>query len=87
MGETERGDQLEPEGLTKSDETDYVTEMCPHCEVEIDMRCDVGQMGYQAWCPVCGNRLMLCSECAGQCDYDSTTDRCKMQNRQGGKTS
>ena len=30
MGETERGDQLEPEGLTKSDETDYVTEMKKH---------------------------------------------------------
>ena len=60
--------------------TDYVTEMCPHCENEIDMRWDVGQMGYQAWCPVCGNRLMLCSECADPCDYDSTTDRCRMQN-------
>ena len=58
---------------------DYVTEMCPSCENEIDMRWDVGQMGYQAWCPVCGNRLMLCSECTGQCDYDSTIDRCRMQ--------
>jgi hypothetical protein len=60
----------------------YITEWCPHCEYEIDMRWDVKQMGYQAFCPVCGKRLMLCSECSndngGQCDYDAETDRCRM---------
>lgn len=63
-----------------------VTEMCPHCESEITMTWDVHSRGYKAFCPVCGERLMLCDECqhsgadgeyAGGCDYDSQTDTCK----------
>ena len=60
-----------------------VTEMCPHCENEVTMNWDVEMYGYQAYCPYCGKRLMLCDECthsdndiAGGCDYDSPTDRC-----------
>lgn len=48
------------------------------------MNWDVNKQGYQAFCPVCGKRLMLCSECLdaedntarGMCDYDSDTDSC-----------
>lgn len=58
-----------------------VAEYCPECETEIEMRWDVETMGFKAFCPVCGNRLMLCSECrcgaGGGCDYDSSTDTCK----------
>ena len=39
--------------------TDYlVTEVCPYCESEIEMRWNVKEQGYKAVCPVCGNRLM-----------------------------
>lgn len=59
-----------------------VTEVCPHCENEIEMRWSVDAHGYKAVCPVCGERLMLCDECLhaeedGHCDYDSETDSCK----------
>ena len=63
-----------------------VVEVCPHCESEIEMRWSVMAMGYKAFCPVCGNRLMLCDECqhdgpdgeyTGRCDYCTETDSCK----------
>lgn len=62
-----------------------VVEYCPNCETEIEMRWDVESMGYKAFCPVCGNRLMLCDECQHRtggactedCDYDTRTDTCR----------
>ena len=59
-----------------------VVEVCSHCENEIEMRWDVAARGYKAFCPVCGNRLMLCDEClhgecGGGCDYSRKTDSCK----------
>ena len=37
------------------DERTYiVTEMCPRCESEIEMRWDTYTMGFKAFCPVCG---------------------------------
>ncbi len=62
-----------------------VTEVCPHCETEIEMRWDVDTRGYKAFCPVCGKRLMLCDAClhsgqdgtyTGKCDYSAETDSC-----------
>lgn len=62
-----------------------VTEMCPYCESEITMTWNVESMGYKAFCPVCGKRLMLCDMCqhsgpdgeyTGRCDYGSETDSC-----------
>ena len=58
-----------------------VTEMCPHCMNEVTMRWDTVTMGFKAFCPVCGNRLMLCDEChqsGAACDYDSEEDCCKL---------
>lgn len=58
-----------------------VTEMCPHCESEIEMRWNTDTQGFKAFCPVCGDRLMLCDEChqlGGGCDYDSKTDSCRL---------
>lgn len=72
--------------------TYIVTEVCPHCENEIEMRWDTDTLGFKAFCPVCGKRLMLCDECqhcgpdggpTGPCDYDSATDTCRF-NRPGG---
>ena len=72
------------EGTHRGDKnrTYIVTEFCPHCESEIEMRWNTDTDGYQAFCPVCGNRLMLCDECHhtdgnGGCDYDSATDTCR----------
>ena len=36
-----------------------VTERCQHCESEIMMRWNVEELGYRAYCPVCGEPLML----------------------------
>ena len=64
-----------------------VCEFCPECETEIEMRWNVKQDGYQAYCPHCGNRLMLCDECThaddglDNCDYDAETDRCHRQKQ------
>lgn len=63
-----------------------VIELCPHCESEIEMLWSVSDRGYKAFCPVCGQRLMLCDECmhsgpdgefADRCDFCSETDTCK----------
>ena len=61
--------------------TYIVTELCPHFESEVEMRWNTDTMGYKAFCPVCGKRLMLCDEChqlGGGCDYDSKTDSCQL---------
>lgn len=65
-----------------NDRTYTVTEFCPHCETEIEMRWNTDVLGFKAFCPVCGKRLMLCDECrhAGECtscDYDSRLDCCR----------
>lgn len=59
-----------------------VTELCPHCMNEITMTWDTDKLGFKAFCPVCGKRLMLCDECmhiedGGVCNYDSKRDCCK----------
>lgn len=63
-----------------------VSEFCPHCETEIEMMWNVSSNGYKAFCPVCGQRLMLCDECMhsipegeciGKCDYCSEDDTCQ----------
>lgn len=63
-----------------------VTEWCPHCECEITMSWDVTSRGYKAFCPVCGERLMLCDECqhresqgkcTGDCDFNHETNSCR----------
>ena len=62
-------------------------EYCNVCEREIELRWDINQDGFQAICPVCGSRLMLCDACqhrdeivcsgADDCDYCSKTDTCR----------
>lgn len=67
------------------DRTYTVTEMCPHCEHEVEIHgWDTDAEGYQAFCPYCGGRLMLCDECLHSedckgCDYNSKTDKCYRQ--------
>ena len=67
-----------------------VTEYCSECEAEVTMQWDVRALGYKAFCPHCGKRLMLCDECqhrkdgglVDDCDYDLETDSCRF-NRYG----
>lgn len=64
-----------------------VTEVCPYCEAEVTMQWNVQQNGYKAFCPHCGNRLMLCDEClhrdgGGGCDYDQKADTCMFNQRE-----
>ena len=62
-----------------------VSEFCSNCETEIEMRWNVTTLGYRAFCPVCGKRLMLCDTCQhpeggtrGQnCDYSIAKDCCR----------
>ncbi|MBR1823282.1 MAG: hypothetical protein IJ779_03495 [Ruminococcus sp.] len=68
----------------------HVIEVCPHCDNEVWLFWDVEADGLHAFCPYCGKRLMLCSECPAThtdggkgCDYDSTTDKCSMQRSVG----
>lgn len=69
---------------TEDSDSETVVEFCSNCEHEIEMRWNVKKDGYKAFCPVCGNRLMLCDECihrdgkfCDDCNYDSKTDSCK----------
>lgn len=58
-----------------------VSEVCPHCERENTFVWDVEREGFKAFCPGCGERLMLCSECvfSGEnCDYNDYSDFCHM---------
>lgn len=71
-----------PDKAVDYERTYTVTEYCPHCENEIEMRWDTDTRGFKAFCPVCGKRLMLCDECrhtgrGGGCDYSSETDSCR----------
>ena len=60
-----------------------VIELCQNCDMEIEMVWDTKGLGYKAFCPVFGQRLMLCDECLHTdglpptCDYNRFTDTCK----------
>lgn len=74
--------------IVYADEPSEVTEVCPHCENEVTLHWDVKGKGYKAYCPICGERLMLCSACHDDgygCDYDSETDKCRWNPAEGEK--
>lgn len=59
-------------------------ETCPNCQNEIELRWNINEYGFHAFCPVCGNRLMLCDACQHRfgefhddCDYNSSHDACR----------
>lgn len=49
------------------EKTYIVTEYCAFCESEIEMKWN-DELGYKAYCPFCGQRLMLCDECQHRFD-------------------
>lgn len=67
---------------TQDPRTYVVTELCPHCEREVEIHGWVTERdGYQAFCPYCGESLMLCDECQHSeqhygCDFDASTGLC-----------
>ena len=57
-----------------------VTEHCSHCDRDITLSWSLVEDGLKAYCPHCGNRLMLCTYCSyleNGCDYDEKTDTCR----------
>lgn len=74
--------------IVYADEPSEVTELCPHCENEVVLHWDVKDRGYKAFCPLCGERLMLCSACHDDdfaCDYSKDTDGCRWNLAEGRK--
>lgn len=70
-----------PAGLQEPN-VPIVNEMCPHCMNVVEMVWDVEESGYEAYCPCCGNRLMLCDACL-HTDVDDNgkyIDRCDYTN-------
>ena len=55
----------------------YIVEWCDNCRTQIVMLWDVEKDGRKAFCPHCGNVLMLCDSCQGECDYNYGSDICK----------
>lgn len=65
-------------------EQDFVTEVCPHCGNENTVCWNVEKDGYVMYCPKCGERIMLCSECRyldSGCDW-TVEHGCKMEQNQ-----
>lgn len=58
-------------------EDGYVVEWCHYCENQIVMLWNTEKDGLSAFCPVCGQRMMLCDSCQGKCDYNYGSDICK----------
>lgn len=78
-------------GQRTKKELPEVVEWCNNCETEIEMRWDVLTQGYRAFCPVCGERLMLCDECQHRgesgkykddCDFIQETDECRFNQQE-----
>lgn len=60
---------------------EYIEETCPSCNGVARIYWNIKEDGYKAYCPICGGRLMLCSECMTAedergCDYNLKTDTC-----------
>ena len=66
---------------TEADKNRYlVTECCPHCDTESTLMWSVEEHGYEIYCPVCGKKIMLCSDCGHHNDCDWTEEAgCKMK--------
>ena len=68
---------------TYESRTYVVTELCSNCEREVEIHgWDTERDGYQAFCPYCGEVLMLCDECRHSeqrqpCDFDADTGLCR----------
>ena len=76
----DNGKEIVPVG--KAVKPVYVTEYCSCCEHEATIQWKTKTDGFKSYCPYCGERLMLCSECledsdGGNCDWDAGSCTCK----------
>lgn len=54
-----------------------VTEACPNCGAENSISdWSLEKDGLTAYCPRCGNLMMLCSECDDRCSWSPEKNRC-----------
>lgn len=58
-----------------------VTECCPHCDTEVSVKWLPSEDGHSIYCPKCGKRIMLCSECPAiddefTCDWTEDKTPC-----------
>ena len=55
-----------------------IEEYCPHCNNYIGIIADI-EDGYETICPVCGNKLMICTYCHDDfgdcCDWNVNGDK------------
>lgn len=51
-----------------------VTEVCPHCMSENTILWNEEKDGYTAFCPYCGEDMMLCSICPDRDNCDQNED-------------
>lgn len=51
----------------------YIVEYCSFCNTENEIRWDVETEGYEAFCPHCGKKMMICSECLRASDNELQT--------------
>ena len=74
-----------------SEQQATVTESCPHCDTEISVKWLPSEDGHSIYCPKCGKRIMLCSECPArdgdmECDWlDKEPPCCSWDNIEGKK--
>lgn len=54
-----------------------VVEVCPQCGAENEMQWDFEQYGLNAFCPVCGSKMLLCDECMHRDEFKSDCANCK----------
>lgn len=93
LSATEKEHQMLLDILDKAQhKTETVTEVCPNCDHEVTLVWNPRKQGFKAFCPHCGARLMLCSECKyrngelhDDCDYDSATDTCRFNRKEDEK--
>lgn len=66
----------------RRDVADLVYEVCNSCGTEIAIRWDAKADGFTAHCPVCGEKVLLCSICdkgiesCGVCGFGYADDSC-----------
>lgn len=56
--------------------TKMACEHCENCNTDIGILWDAEQDGLMAFCPNCGQPIMLCSICTHECDFDWGSGLC-----------
>lgn len=49
--------------------TTEITEVCPHCDSEVNITWNVATQGFKTKCHICKKDIMICSECLHNHNY------------------